>query len=764
MHLVDRFPFYPQLDGAIRGRIDHSDVTAKVDDVSVDSTWSIYAPDRSLPGIEVAEQDLCAFLSAEFGIDVEASEQESGKHRICLSVVGASWSGGETEGSFRIRVNQTSVLVEAATGIGVLHGVFHLEDLMRERGAPIVRPGVVEREPIFHRRIHRSTLSPFHVEEAAGYTGAPYERRTFFGKPIIYEAYGEEDAGLRGYYADHVLLGLARHGFNGIWIRGSLRKLTKTKLFPSEDGYPDRALPAIQDLCRRAANYGIHVYLYFNEPMGVPDADPFFETHPNARGSKVRHYQEVRCLCTSDPDVLDYLEEGMAYLCSHVPELAGSILISASEYPSHCWCHVRPGAVDGLEGYIREGLLCERCAGRDPRDIVVEVIGALHKGMKKVKPDGELIAWNWSWNLYEPDPQPELLSRLPEDVIVMGDFERGMPTRALDMEYRNEEYSLKLIGPSKRFEGVLDRQRQNGMPTYAKLQMGTTHENGTVPYLPVLQSIGMKHRVLSELGVAGIMTCWNFGNMVCVATEAANAFSWVPQDESVDDVLKRVAARHVGNEIAPVLVGAWQMMFDGLVEAFPGTNPLTYYSPMTRGPAFPWTFDRVNEIFPPSWLTVPDARADDMKNWLSVFGPDGVKRCMARLDECWSEAISRMEEALVRARGSGKIALELEIGVARMCVIQFRSTGGIIEFLTARDGYLDGTEETIKMECLDRLEAAVREERENATDALPLVDADPRLGFHAEGHTYLFNRELIEEKIGQLDEMLDVRIPQARNI
>ena len=34
----------------------------------------------------------------------------------------------------------------------------------------------------------------------------------------------------------------------------------------------------------------------------------------------------------------------------------------------------------------------------------------------------------------------------------------------------------------------------------------------------------------------------------------------------------------------------------------------------------------------------------------------------------------------------------------------------------------------------------------------------------AEGHTYLFSRELIEEKIGQLDEMLEVRIPAARQV
>src|SRR5262249_2518937 len=156
-----------------------------------------------------------------------------------------------------ILVADDSVVIEGATGCGVLHGVFHLEDLMRERGGPILARGEIKRSPVFARRIHRSAVSPFYVEEAAGYPDSPDRLRTLNGYEILSFAHQEEDAGLDGYYADHVLLGLVRHGFNAIWLRGALRVLSATKLYPQGAAYAELALPRIQALCRRAARYGI---------------------------------------------------------------------------------------------------------------------------------------------------------------------------------------------------------------------------------------------------------------------------------------------------------------------------------------------------------------------------------------------------------------------------------------------------------------------------------------------------------------------------
>ncbi len=420
---------------------------------------------------------------------------------------------------------------------------------------------------------------------------------------------------------------------------------------------------------------------------------------------------------------------------------------------------MRPGSAQDKERLIAEEYLCPRCADRDPRDIVTEVITAINEGVKGARPGAELIAWNWSWNIYEPDPQPTLLAKLPADVIVMGDFERGLATRALDMAYTNEEYSLRLVGPSPRFQGVHTHQRSRQMPTYARIQIGTTHENGSVPYLPILPAIGEKYRALTGLGVAGTMTCWNFGNMISIATEAANAFSWSPQEDSVEETLQRVAARHVGAAAAPILVEAWGIMRDAMATAFPGTNAFMYYGPLTRGPAFPLTLERLDRPFPPSWLFVNDAHADDMTRWLSIFGPEHVQRCLRHLDAEWSKALARLEAARGLTRGSGTAALEREAGVARMCQIQIRSTLHIIEFLQARAACEAATTPAERHRYLSTLRDVIQWERENALAALPLVDADARLGFHGEAYGYLFNRPLIEAKIAELDHLLASALP-----
>ncbi|MGQ9553509.1 MAG: glycoside hydrolase family 20 zincin-like fold domain-containing protein [Anaerolineae bacterium] len=752
MKLAEAFPFYTTLGNSIvPGPIDHSEAPPPPGATALDNAWCIVV-EAANETLRLAADDLHRFLLEAFGVNLSLTDGTVGPREVRLHLKSLYAGSQSMAEAHSITVDANSVTVEGNTAVGVMHGVFHLQDLMREHGGPYLLPGVIERAPIFERRIHRSAVSPFYVEEAAGYDGSPYKLRSLYGYDILFPPW-RTDEGLPAYYADHVLLGLARHGFNGIWLRGVLRLLSHTTLYPDGGEYADKALPRIRELCQRAARYGISVYIYLNEPMGFAEDEPFWKEHPDLRGSPT-DLDNLRCLCTSHPETLAFCREGMYDLFSRVPELAGAILITASEFPTHCWSHTPALPADKRDDLVAQRKLCPRCAERNPCDIVAEVVTHLNAGLKEANPRAQLLAWNWAWQRYEPDPQPTILAGLPRDVIVLGDFERGAPTQALDRHYDNAEYSLKVIGPSQRFLGIVEHQRSRGLPAYAKLQLGTTHENPTVPYLPVLSAIGEKYRRLRDLGVSGMMTCWNFGNMPSIATEVANAFTWAPQEQTVDAVLRRVAARYVGAAAAPALIEAWRTMHEGIERAYPGSNAFLYTAPLSRGPAFPWTLERLNRPFPPSWLLVPDAHADDMSQWLSIFGAEGVTRCMEALDESWSKAIVRLEAALPLTRGSGRRELERAIGVARMCLIQFRSTANIAEFLLARERYYAATEPHEHQAQKERLVAIARRERANAAQALPLVDADPRLGFHGEAFGYLFNRPLIEQKLGELDDII----------
>lgn len=749
VRLSDEFGFYPSLISPIHDRyIAAPDAHASGDEVIIDESWQIRIAHRA-PQTELAADDLRQFLKSAMGVEVAVSE-ESSDRQIVLTVDG-SLNAALAEAHL-VRVTASEVIVSGASPAGVLHGVVFLEDLMRSRRAPFLRMGERLRRPLFIRRIHRSCMSPFYVEELTGETGPPYSVDTP-DRPIIYTGWTHSDAGPDAFYHENILSRLMHHGMNGIWIRGALCKFARVSMFPEFGTNAERIMEALRRLCERASRYGISVYLFFNEPLGLPRESDFWDRHPECKGSYVR-YHDRYCMCTSIPKVKEFLREGMAYIFRKVPELGGVILITASEFPTHCYCHVatRPGAPP-REEYVAKGLLCERCAEREPQDVVAEVVGLIRDGIRTVSEEAEVIAWNWSWSLYEEDPQEGILEKLPEDVIVMGDFERGIATQAMGFDYQNDEYSLKIIGPSDRFKGMAQYMQQRSRKVFAKIQLGTTHEDGDVPYLPVMERIAAKFVALRDEAVAGLMVCWNFGNMPSLATELAGMMSWSDAPTEPEDALKELAVRHFGSEAASCVVEGWKLISRAM-EDFPGSIPVMYYGPVNRGPAYPLLLERVGKPFPRSWLLDVDAEGDDLNSWVRPFGAEHVLKCFRSLSARFAEGADKMLSGSQKAAGDDAEVLVREAGVAQACAAQFRSAANITEFLLVRDRWYDADKPEEKDELRRKLIAILQDEAENCKQVLALVDQDPRLGFHGEAYGYLFNRPLIEAKLQRLQETL----------
>ncbi|MGD9495402.1 MAG: hypothetical protein AB7Y46_03725, partial [Armatimonadota bacterium] len=574
MKLADTIPFSTDLRAPIWTEISfRPGARPQPGDVVLDGSWGIVR-DSAEPAVIAADEVLLEVLALSYGVPMRGKAAR----RIALRV---DPSVGEAREAHRLRASPDGIEVAGAGPEGVLHGVFRLIALMRERGGPFVPAREETRTPLFHHRIHRSPLAPFYVEELTGYAGPPFESK-WREVECLYPAWIEEDAGPDSFYHRNVLLRLAMHGFNGVWLRGALRKFARCSAFPEFGADSERILDELRRLCRRAGSLGMRVYLYLNEPMGLDEDDPFWQLHPHVQGTRAR-LSPVHYLCTSTEEVKSYLRESCQYLFAHVPELAGVLLITASEYPSHCWCHVRmPGNAEQLEEMVVGGTLCPRCAQRRPQEVVGEIITLIRDGVKAAQPAAEVIAWNWSWSMWEEDPQRGVLEQLPADVIVMGDYERGEMTQACGFEYENDEYSIKVIGPSPRFVGVAEFQRERGLPVYAKLQIGTTHENPDIPYLPTLHKIARKWQTLVEAGVSGMMTCWNFGNMPSLGTEVAGEMTWDPQP-TVEEALLAVATRHFGAAAAPHMVSGWEQLCRAQ-DDLPTSIPVMYYGPMSRGP------------------------------------------------------------------------------------------------------------------------------------------------------------------------------------
>jgi hypothetical protein len=249
------------------------------------------------------------------------------------------------------------------------------------------------------------------------------------------------------------------------------------------------------------------------------------------------------------------------------------------------------------------------------------------------------------------------------------------------------------------------------------------------------------------------MTCWNFGNMPSLATELFGAMAWEPQPQNSDDVLLQLAARHFGHRAAPKVVHAWKLISDAM-EDFPGSIPVQYHGPVSRGPAFPFVLERIGRTFPRSWLLDCNVDADDMSNWVSPFGAEHVLRCFRSLYQRWQQGVRVLDEAVTLADGEDRAALMLEAGVARICAIQFRSAANVVDFLLTRDQWYRASSPAERQRLRARLVEILQDEENNCEAALPLVDADSRLGFHGEAYGYMFNRPLIEAKLARLRETI----------
>jgi len=757
MKLAEDFPFYADLVAPPhRERIFDGAEKPGAGEIAVDDSWAICKESAGAP-VDVAAEELAEFFDGAMGLRLPAAEAPR-KERVISLRVDPALAGDETH---RVRVEGTRVEITGGGPRGVLHGAFRLEDLLCRRRAPFVPRELDEtRKPLFTNRIHRSCASPFYAEETTGFSDFPYRQPE---EGTIVTAYRHEDAGVDAFYHDRILLGLARHGFNGIWLRGCLRLMSRVEAFGEFGADADRILSRLEGLGRRAARFGIGLFLYMQEPLGFFDDDPFWDAHPECRGT-LDESSGVRALCTSVPRVRAFLREGTRYVFERVPSLKGLILITASEFQCHCYSRVSTfGPCANFGELLEARRMCPRCASRVPQEVIAEVVSLMRDGAAEARGDALIIAWNWGWQMHEEDPQAGVMERLPADVIVMGSYEIGEPTRALDLEYVNEEYSIRIAGPSERFRGLADFQRSRGRSVYAKLQLGTSHEDPTVPYLPLMHKVARKYQTLRETGVTGLMTCWNFGNMPSRVTELAGLFSWDPQPEDAEAELLALAARDFG-EAAQAVTAAWRA-FSRAWEDFPGSIPLMYFGPLGRGPAWHFHLEKIDRGNTYSWFILDRVNGDSL-DWTEhptePFDAEVVIRCMEAQLAGWRRGLELLASAPSPIHPDQKRKLELERNLARVIGFQIATTIRVARFLVARNRFYEETDPARKEKLLDELGSILEDERADCLECLPLVDADPRLGFHGEAYGYMFNRKLIEEKLASLDETLKVKLPALR--
>lgn len=531
-------------------------------------------------------------------------------------------------------------------------------------------------------------------------------------------------------YPDGYLARLAQNGVTGVWLQGLLSSLAPFPWDPSRSTHHPRRLANLRRLVQRAREHGIRLFLYLNEPRSLPLA--FFEQHPQLKGAPQTDHA---ALCTSVPEVREYLATAVETICRAVPDLGGFFTITASENPTNCWSHGR-------------GSDCPRCRLRSPAEVIAEVNATFQQGIDRAGHSQRLIAWDWGW---ADDWAPDLIARLPKKVALMSVSEWNLPIARGGVPSVIGEYSLSAVGPGPRATRHWELARQHGLKTLAKIQANCTWELSALPSLPVLRHVAQHAERLRNLGLDGIMLGWTLGgypspNLEMIAAGMAGG------------TLEDLAHRRAGTQLAPALLALWDQCSTAFAE-FPYHIGVVYNAPLQLGPA--------NLLWPHPTryaATMVGLPYDDLNAWRGPYPPDIFTAQLLKVAEGWSAAAQHLERAIPSAPDPDPDHAAFSRDQARLAQagsLHFRSVALQSRFIQLRDLLPSSPQGPGRDAILEELQSLLRQELTLARTLHDLQRNDPRLGFEASNHYYYLPADLAE-KILNVRHLLDHWLPAQR--
>ena len=559
----------------------------------------------------------------------------------------------------------------------------------------------------------------------------------------------EDTKNIDDIYNEARLESLVSLGFNGIWVRLVFRRLLKNPNYP-EFGDQAEDLDKINNVIAMAAKQKIKVYAYIQEPLGLPEKDEFWKKHPNMGGATYKHQdpftykpERMKAMCVSSPEVRKYLKESSAQLLTALPGLGGIITITASEFISHCYSKYYIKTQSHHGDSKSAPLRCVRCAKRKPAEIVVEILNNLREGMDVVDTRTPLLAWNWSWHMYEDDPQSELIGKLLPGIVLLIDFERGgEKTNGSNKNTIVEEYSLSYAGPSERFLKSYKLCGEKGKKIYAKLQIGTTHEIATVANLPLIGNLYEKAKAMKDLKIDGFLGCWNFGLEPSLNLRAFNYFLSNECSPDKTTAMRDLALLEFPQTEPSLIISAWDF-FEKAFDLYPFSVSFLYFSPINYSLILPFTQDPLSgNKMGRSW--VMDDRGDDLAQSCNPFSATEIIERLTQMCLIWERGLSIFETAL---KANSSKSLFEEVHTIWAIYLSLRSCCNFhkLYLLKKESPHVKASE----------FRELIKDELKVVTEAIPVYSADSRQGFHQECSEYMITVKALTDKKRTLEGMVN---------
>jgi hypothetical protein len=515
--------------------------------IALDGTWKIEAS-RNASAERAVAADAEDFLK-RMGVTIDGGATS----RVHLEI-------GSRERGFRTVVEPGRVEVHAADASCLWSGWTQLEYQMRMANGPLLVKGEHQAEPMWEVQI------------------AP----PAWGANMFVPDFSSE------YLGDDAFRSLAHAGANGMFVYGDFLCYAATTRLPEID-QPDAAqhIETLRDAARRAANFGIKLYLVAVSPK-LPADHAVFKAHPGARGAQLAaggDTPDIHCLCSSDADALGFHADVMGHLFKEIPDLGGLVLIIGGESYYHCFMRAA-GAGKGRTN-------CKQCDGKLAEDVIANLLKVTADAVQQHQPAAKIMAWPYSaQGFWSAEPhQLKFIDRLPANVALCSEIDK-------DQHYVKDgytksiwDYSVDFTGPSDRIIAQANRCAQRERELFIKTETAHGIELLHLPYVPCIQRSARRWQAIRSIRPTGLIQRWGFIGMYdSVAESIGFVARWDP-DFTPEGSSLAIAMLYFA-DAAPRVTQAWKQ-FDRAVGHIPLLVTGGYYlGPLFLGPCHPlptWT-------------------------------------------------------------------------------------------------------------------------------------------------------------------------------
>jgi hypothetical protein len=627
-------------------------------------------------------------------------------------------------------ITAAETIITASDADGVRRGVYFLEDRLCEVNGAAATIGEWRRKPYVKHRISRCFFGPTY-------------RPPFFVDELLNDI---------DYYPEEYLNKLAHENINGLWLSMYFRDLPSS-VFPGRGAQAEKRFAKLRQVVERCGRFGIRIYIYICEPKGFGTSHysvPMIEAkdHPELIGTAEQKVVEGgwASFCTSNATAQKYFSESVTQLFTAVPDLGGIINIIFGE---------DNGACVGRKMHSGS-CACPRCNERDCGEMFRETALTMTRAMHAINPDAEYLTW-----FYAPGTRDggtlakrveEATANWPEECGLMLNFESGGVSMQLGKGRNVFDYSLAYIGPSELWRKVAGRAARPA----AKLQVGCSHENASVPFIPVPGNLYEKYKTMHDLGTTAVMQCWYFGNYPGLMNKAAGELSFLPFPASEDEFLLGLA-RPNWREDAPDVVMAWKYFAEGYRQ-FPANIAFAWFGPLHHSIAWPLRLYPADAPISPSWIlkNFPEVSGDRIGECLVYQHTlqEGIALCDA-MNEAWQKGLKVF--AALREKYRDDSARTADIDLADAIGLQIKSTCNLLHFYAAREEMFYERRDNRAA-----LRKIVEDEVANTIAMGKLCERDLRLGYHSEAEGYLFFPAKLDARLKCLQYLLDVDLPNFR--